>query len=208
MRIKKIIFLFIVFSNLKVKAQDPVCRVVNNLSGLPSNTVYNILQDSIGFIWIAHDKGLSKYDGKQFFHYNAKAQQGRSLSNLLLQKNSIWCQDFAGNFYYTKNNELIKEQKFKSIGAYSSAEVIQNNLIAVVNVDTIRSYDCETNKVSSLKINDGTMLASCVQNNKVYFLNSSSLFSFDGNKILKERQFNNTLGSIFFLEPVGDKFYA
>ena len=208
MCIKKYIFFFLVFSNLKLNAQDPVCRVINNLSGLPSNTIYNILQDSIGFIWIAHDKGLSKYDGKQFFHYNAKAQQGKSLSNLLIQKSSIWCQDFAGNFYYTKNNELIKEPKFKSVGSYSSAEILKNNLIAVVNVDSLRFFDCETKKVSGVKINEGTMLASCVQNDKLFFLNFNSVFSFDGMQIKKERKLNNTLGSIFFLQAIDNQFYG
>ncbi|MDC7993890.1 sensor histidine kinase [Altibacter sp. HG106] len=35
-------------------------------NGLPSNTVYDIVQDSAGFIWIATSKGVVTYDGTSF----------------------------------------------------------------------------------------------------------------------------------------------
>ena len=35
-------------------------------SGLPSSVVYDIFQDSKGFIWIASDEGLLKYNGYDF----------------------------------------------------------------------------------------------------------------------------------------------
>ena len=35
-------------------------------NGLPSNLVYKIIQDHRGFIWIATDKGISQFDGKNF----------------------------------------------------------------------------------------------------------------------------------------------
>lgn len=34
--------------------------------GLPSNHIYKITQDSNGFIWIATDEGLVKYNGTDF----------------------------------------------------------------------------------------------------------------------------------------------
>ena len=39
-------------------------------SGLPSSVVYDIFQDSKGFIWIASDEGLLKYNGYLFYFYN------------------------------------------------------------------------------------------------------------------------------------------
>jgi hypothetical protein len=35
-------------------------------NGLPSNTVYDVYQDDDGFIWIGTDKGVARYNGRQF----------------------------------------------------------------------------------------------------------------------------------------------
>jgi len=37
--------------------------------GLPSNNVYEVIQDNDGFIWIGTDAGLSKFDGYRFENY-------------------------------------------------------------------------------------------------------------------------------------------
>jgi ligand-binding sensor domain-containing protein len=38
--------------------------------GIPSNSIYSILQDHLGFIWIGTDNGLLKYDGYKFHRYD------------------------------------------------------------------------------------------------------------------------------------------
>ena len=38
-------------------------------NGLPSNTIYDIAQDEMGFIWYATDYGVSKFDGINFINY-------------------------------------------------------------------------------------------------------------------------------------------
>jgi ligand-binding sensor domain-containing protein len=37
--------------------------------GLPSNKIYDIVQDKEGFIWFGTDKGIAKFDGYQFQHF-------------------------------------------------------------------------------------------------------------------------------------------
>ena len=88
-----------------LEAQDPVHRVFNNLNGLPSNSVYNILQDKKGFIWLSHDKGLSRFDGKQIINYKTPSAQSKSLSNLIEVNDTIWCQDFTGIYYKTNQKK-------------------------------------------------------------------------------------------------------
>lgn len=41
--------------------------------GLPTNNVWNIIQDKEGFIWLATDKGLIKYDGLSIKVYDEKS---------------------------------------------------------------------------------------------------------------------------------------
>ncbi|WP_203294988.1 sensor histidine kinase [Luteirhabdus pelagi] len=50
-------------------------------NGLPSNTVYDIVQDKDGFIWMATSKGITKYDGDSFSTFTV--QQG-------LPNNDTW----------------------------------------------------------------------------------------------------------------------
>ncbi len=97
------LLVFLLAFNL-VHAQDPMFNNISKLNGLPINTVYHIIQDQQGLIWVVHDKGLSRYDGKQFKHYSNAYQQGKSLSNLLEIGNTIWCQDFSGNLI---NHQLL-----------------------------------------------------------------------------------------------------
>ncbi|MCZ2222932.1 MAG: hypothetical protein LC122_04805, partial [Chitinophagales bacterium] len=106
-----------------------VHRVINNITDLPSNTIYQVLQDSVGFIWIAHDKGISKYDNNSFIHFRSPSQQGTSLSNLHSFNETVWCQDFAGNLYYTKGNTLYKEEQIKNSGLYFASARYKNYIV-------------------------------------------------------------------------------
>jgi hypothetical protein len=181
--LKKTTLIFFLFACIYTHAQNPVSRNITNQNGLPSNTVYNILQDKNGFIWMGHDKGLSRYDGNTFEHYIAQAQQGKSVSNLIEVNNSIWCQDFSGNFYYTKNDVLNKEPNFKTSGMYSPAGLINGHTIAVVNYDSLRTFDLKNqNKKYAAHLNE-IKQAVWHEKNCNYFFSTNNLLKFDGNKL-------------------------
>jgi len=48
----------------------------NDRSGLPSNSVLDVLQDSRGYIWIASYDGLVRFDGKAFSVFTKGAESG------------------------------------------------------------------------------------------------------------------------------------
>ncbi|MFZ4620790.1 MAG: PAS domain S-box protein [Bacteroidota bacterium] len=60
----------LLFSLLQPQPQQYQTVVYNDESSLPSNLTKEIIQDSRGFIWIASDGGLARFDGKQFTEYN------------------------------------------------------------------------------------------------------------------------------------------
>lgn len=37
--------------------------------GLPSNSIYRTIIDKKGFLWVASESGLSRYDGRTFRNY-------------------------------------------------------------------------------------------------------------------------------------------
>ncbi|MEN9281073.1 MAG: hypothetical protein RL594_8 [Bacteroidota bacterium] len=41
-------------------------------NGLPSNVIYDIQQDRTGFVWIATDQGVSRFDGRNFVNFSSR----------------------------------------------------------------------------------------------------------------------------------------
>jgi signal transduction histidine kinase/ligand-binding sensor domain-containing protein len=76
-------------------------RQLNVDDGLSQSSVYSILQDSYGFIWMATGDGLNRYDGKQFVSY--KSTLSNKLPNQLKDRNinSHLFEDRNRNLWFT-----------------------------------------------------------------------------------------------------------
>lgn len=73
-----ILILFLIPSGLKSQSG----RLYTSDSQLSSSLINNICQDSKGYIWIASEDGLSRYDGAKFITYkNLKNSPGTVLNN-------------------------------------------------------------------------------------------------------------------------------
>src|ERR1700733_2852527 len=64
--IPAIIIVAFVFFSSPAYCQDFPMLHYSMDDGLPSNKVYNIYRDSKGYIWIATDKGVARYNGISF----------------------------------------------------------------------------------------------------------------------------------------------
>ena len=83
MRSKIILFILISFvCNVSV-AQNLHLTFFSEVNGLPSNQVRHVVHDSMGFLWIAGDAGLLRFDGIRFTNYSQQvpSQYGRYLCN-------------------------------------------------------------------------------------------------------------------------------
>lgn len=82
-------------------------------NGAPSNTVYDIEQDENGFIWIATDYGISKYDGISFKNYTITdgLPDNEVLSFFKDSKNRIWMLGFNGKIGFIYHGEIINSSK-------------------------------------------------------------------------------------------------
>lgn len=83
-------------------------------SGLPPGNVNDIVQDSLGFIWIGTESGLARYDGYKFKIYKNKKGDSTSLSHnnifslLIDKKGVLWVGTLGGGL----NKFNIKTGKF------------------------------------------------------------------------------------------------
>ncbi|MDP2067769.1 MAG: two-component regulator propeller domain-containing protein [Lutibacter sp.] len=111
-KITRILIAFLLFST-NLLAQIPGLTQFTTNNGLPSNTIYDIVQDENGFIWFATDYGVSKFDGLTFKNYTVT--DGLPGNEILAfykdSKNRIWMTAFSGDigfiqngFFYNKNN--------------------------------------------------------------------------------------------------------
>lgn len=89
-------------------------RIAKEQGLIPGN-VNDIIQDSVGFIWMATENGLSRYDGYNFIYHKHEVNDAKSLSynhvfSLLEDKNGIiWVGTLGGGL----NKFNTKTGKFK-----------------------------------------------------------------------------------------------
>ncbi|HEX7755008.1 MAG TPA: two-component regulator propeller domain-containing protein, partial [Niabella sp.] len=76
--------------------------------GLPSNLIYSCTQDEKGFLWIATDNGVSRFDGKYFRNYSlTDGVPDNDVLEVVKEKNgTIWINTFKqGPCYYDEKTD-------------------------------------------------------------------------------------------------------
>ena len=129
-------------------------------SGLPSNTVYKILEDKNGFIWLATDYGVSQFDGNIFKNYTVK--DGVPDNEIFVMfndsKNRIWLSGFNGNigffledkFHNQYNTYYLRDLKFSNF-VYEIFEDSRGNIWFMESKYQIKMID-SLNKVTSYSL--------------------------------------------------------
>src|SRR3954468_18094605 len=75
------ILLFIVVFPATGQLHDIKFHHITVDQGLPSNTVNAVITDSRGFIWIASENGVGRYDGYSFTNFRAKEKDTLTISS-------------------------------------------------------------------------------------------------------------------------------
>src|SRR5687768_16793420 len=144
--IKSIVFFTLCLSSfLSAKSQLNLQPV----DGLPSKELYDLHVDRKGYLWIAHDLGISRYDGLNFIHFSCPDQASLSMSGIIEDNQGrIWCHNFSGQIFYIERGQM------KLLKAYNYAKEIQFPHIAVCGDELLATSDhglfvCSTTDLSS-----------------------------------------------------------
>lgn len=153
MKPKIILFLFLITSITSIFGQDPFSVRLNQSNGLPSNNVYNVFEDSEGFIWFTTDEGLTRYDGFEYKSYNNQTQSTNAGSCIKQDKfGKIWYENFDGQLFYIQNNKLRKLSQARPIG-YHPFGLTRKHIFALTQ-NGIDVYDLKSlKKIKTFKIN-------------------------------------------------------
>ena len=109
-----IIFLFCCICP-RVSAVDILrIKTFTDKDGLSQNTIYHILQDHQGFMWINAAKWINRYDGKEFrtlwSEKDERQQLGRILQITEDEQGIVWFRTASGNIkYYDSHKESFRE---------------------------------------------------------------------------------------------------
>jgi hypothetical protein len=129
-------------------AQDPYYRRIDASDGLPSNEVYDLFQDSKGFIWITTDDGLCRYDGHSFRSYTAAQQSSRAGANIFEDvRGRIWYENFDGRLYYVSGDTLGSLQQ-KPPSGFTRAGHVGDRIYVPGPARRVDVYDLRTLRFS------------------------------------------------------------
>ncbi len=163
--------LFLIFQFYSLFAQTPHSLRLNQTNGLLSNAVYDVLQDSRGFIWFATDAGLIRYDGDEYKPFYSKKQTSLGGSSIREDKmGRIWYENFDGYLYYVEKDSLQALNQNKPI-AYLPISFTENHLFVMQNAG-IDVFDIETLKyLQTIKIIPHIKIVeNCISSHQDFFV--------------------------------------
>lgn len=175
MRGHRIIILYIltIWSRLS-SGQSEVFQKTNYTvsHGLPSQTVYNAIQDREGFLWVCTDAGVSRFDGNKFTNYNTNHGLGENeiLDLYSDSRGRIWFLPFYGkisywqsNKFYTSRNDSTLTDLAAQTGIRHMTEDRNKNLIFFSESDCHQIMIMDSmNKVSALSVPDWFDRSDCL----------------------------------------------
>ena len=159
--------------------------------GLPSTQIYDIWKDSLGYMWFSTDRGVSRFDGRNFksFYLQDGLACGSNFRIFPSGKNSFWVNGINGKLSYWNGKHF---QKFKfndkiaflNKNEFSSWNTIlnqENNILSFFTnhneLDCLSSYykiDISSGKLDSIKCTETPVLGKQISNYTRYRLSKCS----------------------------------
>ena len=137
---------------------------------MPANSVYSIYQDSKGFIWMAHDNGLTRYDGTRFKSYATTDMSSRAGSCVMEDLTGrIWYENFDGYIFYVENDTMYALQQEVPHGFLNFT--LSEKWMCRLSNDHVDFYDLQSLKtVSRIDKLSNFWTSSAYLNGDFYFL--------------------------------------
>jgi len=148
-------------------AQDPIYWQLTDEEGLPSMTVYEMAQDSLGYIWLATENGICRYDGQVVKTFKDSILKDNEILDLQIdQWNRIWFKNLSGQIAYIENDKIVPLYLDSLLAGkfIDQFQVGANNLWALHFLEkkaldiTIYQYDIKKEAVTPRKTSIKTMI--------------------------------------------------
>jgi hypothetical protein len=127
-KINLIVLLLFVCAGLK--AQD---SQIKQAFEFPTKEIYDLHVDKHGFLWIASDFGVARYDGINCVHFSSPRQISLGCTNLLEDNyGRIWFNNFNGQIFYIDHETvtLAESYNYKNESNYPRMVLFHDQLLA------------------------------------------------------------------------------
>lgn len=145
---------FLLFCTHHSGAQFKYARFILNAdNGLPSNKLYDIYCAKSGLVYIAHDKGLSSYDGNVIYNYYNKSYPYISVSNIMESSDStLWCRSFNGDLFKLVDDTLYTMPGMRKTSYFTYSKMYNDKIIGRTETE-IFVYDIFKDKMITKNFN-------------------------------------------------------
>ena len=121
----RIFFVIAFLFSLHSSAQERKFTYYTTADGLPGNWVYICKEDTRGFLWIALESGLARFDGKNFVTYDKRnGMPDVEVLDLAFDKeNKVWLNVFRFEpcYFDPVLNRVINSKENKQFAGYLGA---------------------------------------------------------------------------------------
>ncbi len=163
--------------------------------GLPNMTIYDILQDNKGYIWLGTDGGIVRYDGAQFDVFEVPCAKSNAFSYLQQDKNgTIYFQNFSGQFFYIQNEKSYCLDLTKDFNRHKQNKFwldTQQEIIWVINTSIyqyhIKKKEWKKINIPEIKNIENARHIHITQNQKgsIWLLINDNLFEIYNQKLIQ-----------------------
>jgi ligand-binding sensor domain-containing protein/anti-sigma regulatory factor (Ser/Thr protein kinase) len=219
--IKILFFCSIIFFSQKSMAQQPAYTYYSIREGLASNDIYGCLVDKKGFLWLATENGVSKFDGHSFRNYSVA--QGLPDNDVLsIEMDSagvIWVLPFqkTAAYYDDKNDKFVNSSSDAELNKIKFGNVNYINPLVNGGIGFCNSigqiYTYKNGK--SLLLSDGNLPTTFsrvieLSNDKFCIVSNKSISTLENGKINIQFQFSQKIrfhtfvnNNLYFTDSVG-----
>jgi len=167
---------FLCFGN-NIHSQSSTVKLerLGTENGLPSNTIYSIVQDKRGYLWLGTNDGLSRYDGYEFKNYRYNPLDSNSIPG---KEVFFIHQDKAGNLWigaglnlciYNPEKDNFSTIRSPYVGFHQLIELVDEDMMLRTH-NGIYLFNPVTRKLREIFKKSGTRVTYMfTDNNGVYY---------------------------------------
>jgi signal transduction histidine kinase len=122
-------FILVLLLNIPSRGQQNYYTAFTVADGLPSNHIYHCVEDDKGFLWVATDAGIARFDGKHFQVFTtAQGLPDNEVLEVIKEKNgTIWINCFKQSpaYFDETKNRFINAKEDSNLAKVSGTGNMQ-----------------------------------------------------------------------------------
>ncbi|SHE78641.1 Y_Y_Y domain-containing protein [Psychroflexus salarius] len=190
----------LLLSKFAISQDKPAYQKIDETAGLPTSTIYSLIEDENHKIWLATDQGLSTYDGKAFTNIRHSKQKGNAVFNLSLNQYNIWYNNIYGQLFkinYQSINPKLQADLKKELGGDLANFYIEKD----IKLFSEKGIFKITPDSKVKKITKDQAISSISTGNENYYINQlGHLKDFKSESVLKRFNFSQKKAQLLTIQ--------